>query len=140
MSRDEIAALIARRRTPGIGSTPRRLRRITVTMRWWRARWREGRRQGREAIEKLYVTYFRAFTDFKLEREPVDRRRQRGGARDAHRHRQWRLHGHGADAPEDYVPLRFLYVVRDGLIARERRIYDFTGLLIQVGTLKAKPV
>ena len=27
----------------------------------------------------------------------------------------------------------------DGLIARERRIYDFTGLLLQVGVLRAKP-
>ena len=29
---------------------------------------------------------------------------------------------------------------KNGLIARERRIYDFTGLLIQIGVLKAKPV
>ena len=32
-----------------------------------------------------------------------------------------------------------LYELRDGLIARERRIYDFTGLLVQIGVLKAKP-
>jgi predicted ester cyclase len=37
------------------------------------------------------------------------------------------------------VPAVFLYSLRDGQIARERRIYDFTGLLIQVGLLKAKP-
>ena len=37
------------------------------------------------------------------------------------------------------VPGVFLYVLKDGLIARERRIYDFTGLLMQVGLLKAKP-
>ena len=29
--------------------------------------------------------------------------------------------------------------VRDGLIVRDRRIYDFTGLLLQIGILKAKP-
>ncbi|HEY5618014.1 MAG TPA: ester cyclase [Vicinamibacterales bacterium] len=34
----------------------------------------------------------------------------------------------------------FLYELRDGKIVRERRIYDFTGLLIQIGVLKAKPV
>jgi hypothetical protein len=28
----------------------------------------------------------------------------------------------------------------NGRIIRERRVYDFTGLLIQVGLLKAKPV
>ena len=29
--------------------------------------------------------------------------------------------------------------VRDGLIVWERRIYDFTGMLVQIGVLKAKP-
>jgi hypothetical protein len=29
--------------------------------------------------------------------------------------------------------------MRDGLIADERRIYDFTGLLIQLGVLRSKP-
>jgi steroid delta-isomerase-like uncharacterized protein len=37
------------------------------------------------------------------------------------------------------VPGVFLYDLRDGRIAHERRIYDFTGLLIQAGLLKAKP-
>ena len=32
-----------------------------------------------------------------------------------------------------------LFELRDGLIARERRYYDFTGLLIQLGVLKSKP-
>jgi len=32
-----------------------------------------------------------------------------------------------------------MYTLRDGLIARERRIYDFTGLLVQIGVLKARP-
>jgi steroid delta-isomerase-like uncharacterized protein len=35
--------------------------------------------------------------------------------------------------------LVFLLEMRDGAIVRDRRIYDFTGLLIQVGVLKAKP-
>ena len=29
--------------------------------------------------------------------------------------------------------------VTDGAIVRERRIYDFTGLLIQLGVLKSRP-
>jgi steroid delta-isomerase-like uncharacterized protein len=33
----------------------------------------------------------------------------------------------------------FLLDVEGGLIVRERRNYDFTGLLVQVGVLKAKP-
>jgi uncharacterized protein (TIGR02246 family) len=33
-----------------------------------------------------------------------------------------------------------LMTVADGLVVEERRIYDFTGMLVQVGVLKAKPV
>ena len=32
-----------------------------------------------------------------------------------------------------------LYEMKDGLIQSERRLYDFTGLLIQVGVLKSRP-
>ena len=32
-----------------------------------------------------------------------------------------------------------LFEMRDGLIAYERRYYDFTGLLIQLGVLRGKP-
>ena len=32
-----------------------------------------------------------------------------------------------------------LFEVENGLIARDRRIYDFTGILLQVGLLRAKP-
>jgi len=32
-----------------------------------------------------------------------------------------------------------IYDIEDGLIVRERRIYDFTGLLIQLGVLRGKP-
>ena len=38
------------------------------------------------------------------------------------------------------LPIVILYTVADGVIVHERRIYDFTGMLIQVGILKAKPV
>jgi hypothetical protein len=33
----------------------------------------------------------------------------------------------------------FIYRLHNGLIAHERRILDFTGLLVQVGVLRAKP-
>lgn len=32
-----------------------------------------------------------------------------------------------------------LFVMQDGRIAHERRYYDFTGLLIQLGVLRSKP-
>lgn len=37
------------------------------------------------------------------------------------------------------MPIVFFYTFRDGQITYERRIYDFTGLLVQIGVLKAKP-
>lgn len=33
----------------------------------------------------------------------------------------------------------FILTLRDGLIAKENRIYDFTSMLIQLGALRAKP-
>ena len=32
-----------------------------------------------------------------------------------------------------------LFTLEDGLIVHERRVYDFTGMLVQIGLLKAKP-
>lgn len=37
------------------------------------------------------------------------------------------------------LPIVFFTVLRDGLIVSERRIYDFTGMLVQIGILKARP-
>ena len=37
------------------------------------------------------------------------------------------------------MPAVFFYQLESGKIVRERRIYDFTGLLVQIGALKAKP-
>ena len=37
------------------------------------------------------------------------------------------------------IPIVFLSTVKEGQIVHERRIYDFTGLLVQVGVLKARP-
>jgi predicted ester cyclase len=34
----------------------------------------------------------------------------------------------------------FFCELKDGKIVREQRVYDFTGLLVQIGVLKAKPV
>ena len=38
-----------------------------------------------------------------------------------------------------HVEVALLLSARDGVVTEERRIYDFTGLLVQVGVLKAKP-
>lgn len=39
-----------------------------------------------------------------------------------------------------HLDMVFLYDLRDGKIVRERRIYDFTGMLMKIGVLKAKPI
>ena len=37
------------------------------------------------------------------------------------------------------IPIVFLFTFDDRHIVHERRIYDFTGMLVQIGVLKAKP-
>lgn len=37
------------------------------------------------------------------------------------------------------LPIVILYTVKESQIVHERRIYDFTGMLVQAGILKAKP-
>ena len=38
------------------------------------------------------------------------------------------------------IPMLWLCTVKDHLIVHSRPIYDFTGLLVQIGVLKTKPV
>lgn len=100
-----------------------------------------GASEGREAIEKSYASSIRVFPDVKMTQELL--------LIDGHRV-AWVVtmsgSGHAGlmglpPAVRAFsVPIVFLSEFENGLIARERRIYDFTGLLIQIGVLKAKPV
>ena len=100
-----------------------------------------GSASGRDAFEKLYATYFAAFPDMKIELEmPLidgDSVAQlvRASGTDSGGFM-------GMSPTHRKITFRcaFFLTVRNGQIARERRVYDFTGLLIQVGLLKAKPV
>jgi steroid delta-isomerase-like uncharacterized protein len=100
-----------------------------------------GSATGRDAIEKLYATYFAAFPDFKLEQEMLLIEGETVA-------QLVRITGTDNGGFMGMAPTRrkitfrcaLFHTVRDGRIARERRVYDFTGLLIQVGLLKAKPV
>jgi predicted ester cyclase len=38
------------------------------------------------------------------------------------------------------LPMVVVCTLKDGAIIREQRIYDFTGMLVQIGLLKAKPI
>ena len=37
------------------------------------------------------------------------------------------------------LPMVMVCTVKDGYITHEQRIYDFTGMLVQIGVLKARP-
>ena len=99
-----------------------------------------GTTQGRDQIRQVFQTYFVAFPDLGMAVEDVlvdDQRAavmatftgtDRGG-----------FMGMPATGRRVTIPVVFLYEFKDGKIVRDRRVYDFTGMLVQVGTLKAKP-
>lgn len=96
--------------------------------------------EGRADIERVYHLWFSAFPDiaYAIDETLIDGDRIVEIAR---------LSGtHAGDffglAPTGrHVELQVAIAMRieAGLVAEERRIYDFTGLLVQVGVLKAKP-
>jgi steroid delta-isomerase-like uncharacterized protein len=98
-----------------------------------------GTAAGRDAIEKLYRTYFRAFPDLQLAQDDLlidgDRAVLVGRVSGTDTGGFMGMPPTGRPVG---VPVVFFYELRDGRIARERRIYDFTGVLVQVGLLKAK--
>ena len=99
-----------------------------------------GTTQGRDQIRQVFQTYFVAFPDLGMDVEEVlvdDQRAavvstftgtDRGG-----------FMGMPATGRRVTIPVVFLYEFKDGKIVRDRRVYDFTGVLVQVGTIKAKP-
>jgi steroid delta-isomerase-like uncharacterized protein len=96
---------------------------------------------GRTAIAQLYDALFKAFPDATVTTDELvidgDRAAQVGTLAGTD-------HGGFLGLPAGgkpfRVPLLILVTVRDQQIVSERRIYDFTGLLIQIGVLKAKRV
>ena len=94
---------------------------------------------GPVAIARLYEAFFKAFPDATLTSEELvidgDRAAQvatlagtDGGG----------FLGLPASGKPFRVPVLILITVKDQQIVSERRIYDFTGLLIQIGVLKAQ--
>jgi len=99
-----------------------------------------GTREGREAIEDSYAALFTVFPDWQFTGDDLlidaDRVAQVFTAEATHvgefmglpgSNRRFRIHG-----------VR-MYEMAGGLIQSERRLYDFSGLLIQVGVLRSKP-
>ncbi len=99
-----------------------------------------GKVKGRSAIQNIYNEWFSSFPDVEYATENllVD------GNRVAQFVKMTGIqNGYFCGLPPTgkrfEVRCAFLFFLADGKIAREIRIYDFTGLLLQLGVLKAKP-
>ena len=99
-----------------------------------------GELNGREAIAASYASLFRMFPDWTFLSESLlidgDHSAQSFRASATHSSDFMGLPASGRRFRIDGVRL---HTLKDGLIQEEHRIYDFTGLLIQVGVLKSKP-
>lgn len=96
--------------------------------------------QGRASVEESYRQWFRIFPDveFTPESTIIDPPLGAMLTRNTATHEGELL---GLPPTRRRVEFRTMRVitVENGLIAVERRIYDFTGLLVQLGVLRAKP-
>jgi steroid delta-isomerase-like uncharacterized protein len=95
---------------------------------------------GRAAIEKSYRDIFHAMSDWRLDSESLiiddDNVAQIFKVHATHVHEMFGVPGTGRRFTTNGVTV---FQLRDGKIAHEQRFYDFTGLLLQLGVLKAKP-
>lgn len=96
--------------------------------------------RGRSAIERSYMSLFDIFPDWEMTfEEPVidgNRAAQYCTVRATH---MGAFMGISGTRRRFEFKCVLAFDLRDGLIGRERRIYDFTGMLIQLGILKGKP-
>lgn len=99
-----------------------------------------GTHQGRDAVAQVLRTFFDAFPDAELSQEDLiidgDRVVQVGTLSGTD---TGGFMGMAPSRRPALVPMVMVCHVADGLIVHERRIYDFTGMLVQIGVLKAKP-
>lgn len=97
--------------------------------------------KGREAIAKIYRGFFAGFPDLAMDwSEPVidgDRVVQMATASGTD---TGGFMGLTPTGKRFCLPVVFMFTFADGFIAYDRSVYDFTGLLVQIGILKAKPV
>lgn len=139
MTRDEVIELFARRQAcwdardaAGLAATHRPDGMIISPM--------LGRPHGQDAIAESYAALFRLFSDWQFTGGELlidgDRVAQPFSVTATHTGEFLGLPPTGRRFQVDGV---LLLTLADGLVQLERRTYDFTGLLIQVGVLKSKP-
>ena len=97
--------------------------------------------QGRAAITEAYRSLFRSFTDWQFSaREPIIDGLRVAQPFDVTATHTGSLLGFDPTGRRFEIHGVLLFdLTPDCLIAQEQRIYDFTGLLIQVGVLRGKP-
>jgi steroid delta-isomerase-like uncharacterized protein len=100
-----------------------------------------GHLKGRDEIERVYRVWLTAFPDIAWQPEEtvIDGDRAVVLAKIVGTH-AGAFFGLPAAGRHIDIQVAIVLTVEDGLVATERRIYDFTGLLVQTGVLKAKPV
>jgi steroid delta-isomerase-like uncharacterized protein len=100
-----------------------------------------GEARGRSAIAASYEAFLHAFPDLELKYEEplIDGDRVVLIARISGTDRGGFMGMHPTGRFVDF-PCVLVFSLANGEIVRERRIYDFTGLAVQVGAIKAKPV
>ena len=96
--------------------------------------------EGRAEIERVSRRFFSAFPDAVVVQDEmlIDGDRVVVIARHSGTH-AGDFMGLPATGRQVEFQIAYLMSVADGFVVNERRIYDFTGLLVQVGVLKAKP-
>ena len=96
--------------------------------------------EGRGDIERIYRIWFTAFPDLAFATTDllIDCERAVLVATVTGTH-AGDFFGLPASGRHLQASFAFLYTLLDGVIVHEHRILDFTGVLIQVGVLKAKP-
>jgi predicted ester cyclase len=97
--------------------------------------------EGRAEIERVYRLWFSGFSGIRFTDEDVliDGNRVVQISRIAGKH-TGEFFGLAPTGRHVEVTVAVVMTIVDGLVTDERRIYDFTGVLVQVGVLKAKPV
>lgn len=100
-----------------------------------------GHLQGRVAIRESYEQLFVTFPDWDLKLQDllVDGNRVALSFAVNATHVGDFMGIPGTNRKFQIFGVRLFEMSADGLIQKERRMYDFTGLLIQVGVLRAKP-
>ena len=99
-----------------------------------------GKVKGRSAIQNIYAHWFTSFPDAKYLTEHllIDRDRAVQVIKMTGTH-QGDFCGLAPSGKRFEIRCSFLFSFQEGKIADEIRVYDYTGILLQLGVLKAKP-